>query len=461
MSRQAVSEALHPDKVADRSTPFSLRGLVLPISVVLGYSLHQLLAYRNQLDPTETSQLKEPSTKTKNLAAYLCAPCQSLEVRAAAYTAPGEDEMVVRNGAVAINPVNWIKQHSGDGFAPWVKYPFVLGTDVAGEIVEIGANVTNFHVGERVLGHAVGMSQAVNRPAEGAFQLYTILRAHMASRIPDSMSFEKACVVPLGLSTAAWSLFSKAHMALPLPKSGRQQRTEKIPAQIPCTIVIWGGSSSVGCNAIQLATAAGLRVIAIASSHNHELLKSLGAHAVFDYASETITQDLTTCINLSNSVLAGILAISNNSLTDCVDLMLSLTTAHEVENGSTPAAQQRQLRHRKLICQFSSDLPKAGFRRGSTTWPTVDGVAMTSTERARAAGVEVAFVVGSDIMNDAAVSRAVYGQFLPDALARGTFVPAPEPLVVGQGLEFVQEAMDINRKGVSARKVVVRLDCVA
>ena len=65
--------------------------------------------------------------------------------------------------------------------------------------------------------------------------------------------------------------------------------------------------------------------------------------------------------------------------------------------------------------------------------------------------------VFSSAVKDNDVERAVYEGFLPGALRAGTFVPKPEPLVVGRGLESVQGAMDLLRKGVSARKVVVSL----
>ncbi|KAI9876490.1 MAG: hypothetical protein M1830_006386, partial [Pleopsidium flavum] len=55
------------------------------------------------------------------------------------------------------------------------------------------------------------------------------------------------------------------------------------------------------------------------------------------------------------------------------------------------------------------------------------------------------------------VSRAVYEDFLPAALAQGKYIAAPEPHVVGKGLEHLQEAMELNKKGVSAKKVVVSL----
>jgi NADPH:quinone reductase-like Zn-dependent oxidoreductase len=41
-------------------------------------------------------------------------------------------------------PIDWIKQVRGDLVFPWIKYPFILGSDVAGEVVEIGVNVTRF-----------------------------------------------------------------------------------------------------------------------------------------------------------------------------------------------------------------------------------------------------------------------------------------------------------------------------
>lgn len=56
-----------------------------------------------------------------------------------------------------------------------------------------------------------------------------------------------------------------------------------------------------------------------------------------------------------------------------------------------------------------------------------------------------------------ALGDTIYRDFLPSALAENRFVPVPEPVIVGTGLEHVQDAMDINKKGVSAKKVVLLL----
>jgi len=55
------------------------------------------------------------------------------------------------------------------------------------------------------------------------------------------------------------------------------------------------------------------------------------------------------------------------------------------------------------------------------------------------------------------VGKAVFENFLPKALEEGKYVAAPEPLVIGKGLELVQEAFEVLKKGVSAKKVVVSL----
>jgi NADPH:quinone reductase-like Zn-dependent oxidoreductase len=92
-----------------------------------------------------------------------------------------------------------------------------LGTDVAGEIVEVEREATRFKVGDRVVAHAVGLDKTVNQTSEGRFQEYTVLRQHMTTEIPPSMPYETACVMPLALSTAACALFQKDYLALPFP----------------------------------------------------------------------------------------------------------------------------------------------------------------------------------------------------------------------------------------------------
>ncbi|MGY9047711.1 MAG: alcohol dehydrogenase catalytic domain-containing protein, partial [Rhodobacterales bacterium] len=116
-------------------------------------------------------------TDTLQMAAWQPAPGAPLSVKAVDETTPGENEIAVRNAALAINPADWILQAQPVG--DWMQYPMILGNDVAGEVVAIGPGVTRFAVGDRVLGQAVGCW--TNTPAKGGFQTRTILDANLAS----------------------------------------------------------------------------------------------------------------------------------------------------------------------------------------------------------------------------------------------------------------------------------------
>lgn len=84
-----------------------------------------------------------------NQAARLDGKDKLLEVRPAAMPKPGADEVVVKVHSVAINPVGWKMQ---EGFQlDQLELPFIMGTDVAGEIYEVGSSVKNFKKGDRVL----------------------------------------------------------------------------------------------------------------------------------------------------------------------------------------------------------------------------------------------------------------------------------------------------------------------
>ncbi|KFZ25190.1 hypothetical protein V502_00322 [Pseudogymnoascus sp. VKM F-4520 (FW-2644)] len=166
------------------------------------------------------------------------------------------ESILIRNRAIAVNPVDGNLQAAPE--PRWsVKYPVIPGSDVAGVVVAVGPNVTSFKEGDRVLGHGVVMFTRELQCC--AFQAHTIVRTNMASEIPDNISFESAAVIPLGFSTAACGLFQDTFLNLQLPTVLPQKQTGK-------TLLIWGGASSVGSNAIQLAVAAGYKVITTASA---------------------------------------------------------------------------------------------------------------------------------------------------------------------------------------------------
>ncbi|GJC88998.1 dehydrogenase azaJ [Colletotrichum liriopes] len=356
-----------------------------------------------------------------NQAAWLTGKkVKPLEVRSAPYTPPGENEIVIRNRAVAINPVDWLKQEIGDFMYEWVKYPMILGNDIAGEVVEAGpgASAKRFKVGDRVLGHAVGLDKRSNKTSEAAFQDYVVLRANLASKIPDFVSFEQAC------------LFAKDYLNLQHPTLEAKPNGE--------TLLVWGGSTSVGCNAIQLAIGAGYEVIATASPKNFEYLKTLGAKETFDYRSPTVVQEIITAFQGRTS--AGAIAIGANSLIPCINIISASKGRKFVAQASVAGAGKPPTSMAGLV---------------SMIW-ALTSENVTATVKGKLSGVRSKFIWGSDVMANE-VGAAIYQDFLPGAMAQGLFVPAPKAEVVGHGLGSIQEAFDVSYKGVSAKKVVVSL----
>ncbi len=332
----------------------------------------------------------------------------------------------IKNHAVAINPIDWMIQVLGNSIFRSIKYPFILGEDVAGEVVEVGNAVTRFNVGDRVLGHAVGTDKSRNNAAEGAFQTYTVVLVHMAAPIPDTLSFEHAAVLPLAVSTAACGLFQKDYLALQYPSATPHPTGE--------TLLVWGGSTSVGSNAIQLAVAAGYEVITTASPRNFAYVKGLGARQVFDYNSTTVVTDIITAFQ--GKTLAGALAIGTGSAEPCADIVHACTGNKFISMASPSVSFENGMTARVVLQLVSSN------------------VALQVTCRTR--HMRAKFISGSTLMNNE-VSKVIYEDFLPQALAEGRYVAAPEPYVVGTGLESVQAGFDAQRKGVSAKKVVVSL----
>ncbi|KAJ2956359.1 hypothetical protein NQZ79_g7779 [Umbelopsis isabellina] len=331
------------------------------------------------------------------------------QVKSAPYTSPQANEIVVKNYAVAINPADIAIQEQGDEIFPWLSYPTILGFDLAGEVVEVGSDASSrFKIGDRVIGAALGVLPEINSPSQGAFQNYTVVNANVAAKIPSNLDYAYACVLPVALATAASALFLKEYLGLQLPTIPAQQSTGK-------TVIIWGGSSSVGSNAIQLAVAAGYEVFTTASPKNHDYVKSLGASQAFDYKDEDVVKKIVTA--LKDKQVAGAIAIGMNSLEPCAHIL-------NRTNGS----------------KFLADIMSP-----TLTKPLPEELGITSK-----------FVMGSDVRKNE-VGEAVYGDFLEKALEYGKYIAAPDAEIVGHGLEQIQDAYEVLKKGVSAKKIVVTL----
>lgn len=185
-----------------------------------------------------------------------------------------DDYILVKVKAVALNPTDILHI---DLLTPVGAR---VGCDYAGVVEEVGSKVTkSFKKGDRVAGVAHG-SNAVHHE-DGTFAEFITAKGDLQIHIPDNLSFEEAATLGIGITTVGQALYQS--LGLPLPE-------EKESSSKP--ILIYGGSTATGSLAVQYAKQSGMLVVATASAHNFDYVKSLGADEVFDYNSPTCAADI-------------------------------------------------------------------------------------------------------------------------------------------------------------------------
>jgi NADPH:quinone reductase-like Zn-dependent oxidoreductase len=166
---------------------------------------------------------------------------------------------------VAAAGVNYVDAMFREGYYGTNQFPLVMGSDFAGTIVQVGAEVTDLAPGDEVYGYKLF--------GNGTYAEYVSVPASYVARKPTNLSFVEAAALPcVGLT---------AYEAL-----------EKLKLQKGETILIAGAAGGVGSLAVQIAVDRGARVIATASQNNHEYLRHLGAAEVIDYTTEDFVQAL-------------------------------------------------------------------------------------------------------------------------------------------------------------------------
>jgi NADPH:quinone reductase len=169
---------------------------------------------------------------------------------------PGPGQVVVRVGAANVNPTDLGARRGAGRVAP-PDPPFVLGWDVAGEVSAVGEG-SDLEIGDRV----VGMVQWYEAGGSvGAYAESVAFDSDWLVPLPDSLDYEIACTIPLNALTA-------------------RQGLELLDAPDGCDLLVTGASGAVGSFTVQLANAAGHRVIAQAGRDDEDWPRELGADEV-------------------------------------------------------------------------------------------------------------------------------------------------------------------------------------
>ena len=178
---------------------------------------------------------------------------------------PGAGEVLVRVQTASVNPIDTYIR--GGLVAMELPMPFVIGSDLAGEVIEVGEGVSGWTTGDRVWASNQGLLGRQGTSAERVCVAADYLHA-----VPENVSVENAAAVALVGITA--------HIGMVL----------RAKVQAGETVLVNGGAGGVGSMVVQIGKALGARVIATAGSDDRAAkAKGLGADEVIQYNTEDVT----------------------------------------------------------------------------------------------------------------------------------------------------------------------------
>lgn len=175
---------------------------------------------------------------------------------------PKAQEILVKVHATALNRADTLQRRGM--YPPPAGASEILGMEISGEVIEIGAEVTHWKQGDKVFGLLSG----------GGYATHASIHQDMAMKLPEYLSYEEAAAIPEVFLTAFQALKWLAKL----------QPSEKI--------LIHAAASGVGTAAIQLAKAMNAEVYATASAPKHQICYELGATKVIDYQSQNFQEEI-------------------------------------------------------------------------------------------------------------------------------------------------------------------------
>ena len=194
-----------------------------------------------------------------------------LELRDITKPTPKTNGVLIKVYASSVNASDWRLMRANpflvrltEGFSK-PKHP-VLGSDVAGRVEAVGTNVTQFEVGDEVLGDLSGAGF-------GAFAEYAVAPESVLIHKPAALSFEQAAALPMAAVTALQGLRDYGQI-----EAGQK-------------VLINGASGGVGSFAVQLARFFGTEVTGVCRTEKVDMVRSLGADHIIDYTEKDFTQE--------------------------------------------------------------------------------------------------------------------------------------------------------------------------
>ncbi len=340
-----------------------------------------------------------------HLAAILTSKGSPLQLTHRLTPTPGPNDLLIAVKSIALNPIDWHQRDHGFAIA---SYPAVPGSDIAGTVVSVGSSVPSDapQPGTRVAAFAPCFF-VKGAPDYGALQTRVLVPAENVVPLPQGMSFNEESVLPMAVLTA-WS----GWYTIGLPRDVAYKAPDKMG------MLVWGGASSIGSAAVQVARLMGFQIYVTASEKHHGYLKGLGASTVFEYRAEDVVERIVRAAKEDGvTVRMGFDAVGQ--LESCLQILKEL--------------------------------------KGDGTAMLAEAVPL-SADSMKLEGVETRFVAAPLDENERSeFFHFVFRIWLKEKLESGEFVPSPKIQVVAGGLEAAQEALNVLKKGVSGMKLVLEV----
>jgi NADPH:quinone reductase-like Zn-dependent oxidoreductase len=341
-----------------------------------------------------------------HLAAILPSKGSSLPLTQRKTPTPGPNELLIKVHSIALNPIDHFQRDHGFAIT---SYPAIIGSDIAGTILSIGPSVpsdTSYKPGTRVAAFAPCFFMHGD-PDYGALQTHVIVPAVNTVPIPDDLDFTSASLLLMAVITV-WSGWYSIGL----------KRNTSLAVSDKKGMLVWGGASSIGSAALQVAKLMGFYVYTTASQKHHAYLQELGATKVFEYKDDDVVAQIVAAAK-EDGVTIQIAYDAVGQLKACLEVLKEFKG--------------------EGIAKVASGVPL------SSDSPTADGV-------------EVRFVAAPlDERERTEHLRFVFGIWLKEKLENKEFVPSPKIRLIEGSLGSANKALDELKKGVSGLKLVLEV----
>lgn len=255
------------------------------------------------------------------------ATTQEVELQEVDVPQTGMDEVLIKVAAFGVGI------HDRYFIPSEVRFPYVIGSEGAGVIIEKGAQVKDFEIGDKVIFTTILQIQG------GSWAEYAVAKESVLIRLPDNLTATQGAAIPIAGKTALECM-------------------REIDANNGDSLFIAGASGAIGTMVIQLAKEKGISISTSASAKNHDYMQSLGADHTVDYKDPDWVKKV---IEWSKGGVATALAIQPETGTDSIKVVKEGGFVITVSGDSHTVTPERNIEVRQMGHQLFTNHEMIGL----------------------------------------------------------------------------------------------------